>query len=154
MAEQALLGKSIAEISAYVQLPLAYVQEFFDKGSIKQVVIDARDRLESELFKEKIPALKKLVSMGLEILVKSLEEINKNEELRKTMVKSMKDIKDLEQIVSGVNGHLRLEEGKSTMNLETKSSNYQETRVALMELAKQDPVFEYPKLPAPSNGSQ
>lgn len=99
-----------------------------------------------ENYEKKIPIMKDVVGMGLEVIKNCLIEMM-DPEIRKGMVKNVKDLATLQGVVQDLSMLLRLEEGKSTENISISKRSYQETRFAIQELKKIDPVFDYPELP-------
>lgn len=111
---------------------------------------DDNNILIKEHWEQKIPVMRDIVAMGLSGIKETLKEMI-DPEVRAKMIRNINDLSALTNIVDKLNILLRLEEGKSTANVETKHTTYQETRHVLQELGKIDPVFDYPveALPAP-----
>lgn len=115
----------------------------------KQAIKNVEKAVKEEIFKDKVPALKEIVGSTLLQVKKAIEELN-DPEIRSKMIRSIADVKNLAAIATDLNTLLRLELGQATENIQVAQFSYQQTRVVLQELAKKDPVFEYPQLPEPA----
>lgn len=94
-------------------------------------------------WEKKTPIMRDVVGMGLDLLRETLAEMTLDSGLRRDMLGGMRDIQALSKVIADLNLLLRLEEGKSTQNVAVNRS-FQDTRHALQNLAKVDPVFSYP----------
>jgi hypothetical protein len=122
-----------------------------DKSAIKRILEDEeeceiRDR---QIYSEKVPTIKSIINLSLNAINETLKDITIDKELRKQMLSKASDIGALVKAVDSLNLLLRLELDQSTKNVAVVH-NYQDTRKALQDIAKVDPVFSYPELPEPS----
>lgn len=98
-------------------------------------------------YEKKIPLLQDVLGSGLEIIRQCFKELQ-DPEVRRRMITKVSDIAAVKTVVNDVAMLLRLEEGKSTQNVASSvTHNYQNTRKALSDLRKMDPIFDYPVLP-------
>ena len=122
---------------------VAIVKE--DKHAVKRIIEDddiAQERAELA-FENKVPTINNIINLSLACINDTLKDMAACEELRRRMLGRVSDISLLAKTVESLNMLLRLELGKSTQNVAVKNS-YQQTRQVLQEIAKVDPVFEYP----------
>lgn len=97
-------------------------------------------------FEEAAPTIKDIIGLGLNALKATLEEMV-DENVRRKMIGNVRDLASLTKVIGDLNNFLRIDQGQSTMNLETHSKSFQETRHVFQELRKKDPVFDYPQIP-------
>ena len=99
-------------------------------------------------YNEMIPVIRETVGLGLDAIREGLKEMTLDPEFRAKHLSRLSDFNMLTSIIEKLNGILRLEEDKSTVNVASNITrrSYQETRQAIQELKKVDPVFDYPKL--------
>lgn len=119
-----------------------------DKHAVKRIIEDEElaDERAREEFDRKIPTIQNIISLSLGAINDTLKDMAVDDELRKRMLGKVSDVALLVKAVESLNTLLRLELGKSTQNIAVKNS-YQQTREVLQEIAKVDPVFDYPTLP-------
>ncbi len=119
-----------------------------DKHAVKRIIEDEElaDERAREEFERKIPTIQNIISLSLGAINNTLKDMTVDDELRKRMLGKVSDVSLLVKAVESLNTLLRLELGKSTQNIAVKNS-YQQTREVLQEIAKVDPVFDYPTLP-------
>lgn len=124
-----------------------------DKSLVKRILEDdaIADERARRQFDEKMPTMQNIISLSLKTLNRSLQEISESDEMRSLMVRNMKDLVALKDLVKDLQTLTRLELGQSTQNIEqhVHAHTYQETREIIQDLQKKDPVFTYPELPAP-----
>lgn len=121
--------------------PMEVRRIYNDESIVKAAALKA--------YNEKIPVIRETVGLGLDAIRTALKDMMLDPEYREKHLGRLTDIRMLTTIIADLNNILRLEEDKSTANVAsaiTKRS-YQETREAIQELKKKDPVFDYPKLP-------
>lgn len=121
-----------------------------DKSAVKRIIEDEEiaDERARNTFTTKIPTINNIINLSLNAINATLKDMAVDDELRQKMLSKVSDVALLVKAVESLNTLLRLELGKSTQNIEVKNS-YQQTRKVLQEIAKVDPVFEYPELPEP-----
>lgn len=146
-------GLSNDEIEGKTGYKRAFIDRTVATYPVKKFTNRCVERIRTELFKDKVPALKKIVEDSLAALGEALAEL-RDPEIRAKILCDAKSMKALAGVVADMNGLLRLELGQSTENVQQVSYSYQQIRVGLQELAKMDPVFEYPKLPEPDGRSE
>ena len=101
-----------------------------------------------ENYLQKIPIMKEIIGMGLEGIREFLKELILDPDKRKEAIKTVAQANTLKTLISDLEMLVRLEEGKSTANLAVQQNhNFQQTREAIQNLRKLDPVFDYPELP-------
>jgi len=129
-------GMTEDQICVLTQIEQSRVGRILEEEEVNKAII--RDQWE-----QKVPVMRDIIGMGLNGIKETLKEMA-DPEVRKAMIRGIPDLAALTKIVEQLNMLLRLEEGKSTQNIATQHT-YHETRVALQELSKIDPVFEYTK---------
>lgn len=142
-------GKTDVEITAKTKLDMHLVKRILEDDTIA-------DKHARRMYSEKIPTIEKIIGSSLHVLNKTMGEIATKETVRKKMIRNVKDLELLKNVVKDLNILLRLELDKSTENVAIQgkvSHSYQETRAAIQELKKIDPVFDYPELPEPPKGT-
>lgn len=97
-------------------------------------------------FEDAAPTVKDIIGLGLDALKSTLIEMS-DPEVRRKMIANVRDLASLTKVIGDLNNFLRIDQGQSTMNLETHSKSFQETRHVFQELRKKDPVFDYPTIP-------
>lgn len=102
-----------------------------------------------ENYQNQVPLMKDIIGMGLEALGRCLKEIVTDDGVRREVLARVSDMTAMKNIIQDLSMLVRLEEGKSTQNVAVSQRSYQETRIAIQELKRMDPVFEYPDLPEP-----
>jgi len=118
------------------QLPQTEVKRILEEEEVNREIIKKQ-------WEQKVPIMRDIIGMGLNGIKETLKEMA-DAEVRRKMIRTVNDLGALTKVVESLNTLLRLEEGKSTANIEThKTVTYRETRNALDELAKVDPVFDY-----------
>jgi len=131
-------GFELSQISAVSNLEIMTVNRIIEEEEVNQSIIKS-------IWSKKIPVMQDIVGMGLDGIRETLKDMS-DPEVRRTMIGSVQDLTALTRVVESLNMLLRLEEGKSTANVANKyTHSYIETRAALQELSKVDPVFDYPK---------
>lgn len=140
-------GKTETEIVTKTKLDVHLVKRILEDDTIA-------DKHARRMYSEKIPTIEKIIGSSLHVLNKTMGEIATKETVRKKMIRNVKDLELLKNVVKDLNILLRLELDKSTENVAIQGKvahSYQDTRVALQELKKIDPVFgdSYPELPPP-----
>lgn len=123
-----------------------------DFHAVKRIYEDEKlaENMATQYYNEKIPVIENIVGFGLVALERSLKDLVTNESLRKEVLKTPKDVSLLVTAIKDLNTLLRLELGKSTLNIASSTIHtYQQTREAVQELSKMDGVFDWPELPAP-----
>lgn len=142
---QSAKGRSEDQIVASTKLDVHLVKRILEDDTIA-------DKHARRMYSDKIPTIEKIIGSSLHVLNKTMGEIATKETVRKKMIRNVKDLELLKNVVKDLNILLRLELDKSTENVAIQgkvSHSYQETRAAIQELKKIDPVFDYPELPAP-----
>lgn len=137
-------GFSEAQISKLTDANIDFVRKVVSDDEIA-------DEISVEIYEKKIPTMQEIINLSLHSINQTIKEMAADESLRKVMLGSMKDVALLTKVVSDLNTLVRLELGQSTQNVEVHqhTHTYQETREAIQELKKIDPVFDYPELPPP-----
>lgn len=118
----------------------------YDPHAIRRIIEDetiAEERAKKN-FAEKVPVIKDIVGMSLEVIRETLKEMCADPEFRRQMVENAKALTSLTGVIKDLNELLRLDQGQSTANVAMESRGYQETRIAIQNLKTLDPVFEYP----------
>ncbi len=129
-------GYDEQKIIAVSQFEPMVVRRIFEEEEVNRDLI-------KQNWEQKEPVMRDIVGMGLNGIKEALKEMV-DPEVRRHMVKSVKDLSDLTKVVESINMLLRLEEGKSTANISSKHTHtVKETRNVLQELSKIDPVFDY-----------
>lgn len=101
-----------------------------------------------ENYLQKIPIMKEIIGMGLEGIREFLKELILDPEKRTEAIKTVAQANTLKSLITDLEMLVRLEEGKSTANLAVNQNHsFQQTREAIQQLRKIDPVFDYPQLP-------
>lgn len=136
--------------------PIEYIVEKTraDVSIVRRILEDENfaEMRAKEVFERKVPVLQDILGLGLACLNTTLKEMANSDEVRKQYLGSVSDIHKLAATLKEVNTLIRLELGESTQNISLKqhtTHSYQDTRVAIQELKKIDPVFDYPELPSP-----
>jgi hypothetical protein len=129
-------GFDESQINAVSQLDHMVVRKILEEEEVNKVLI-------KEAWANKTVLMRDVVGMGLNGIKEVLKEMI-DPEVRRQMIRGIPDLAGLTKIVEQLSMLLRLEEGKSTSNIATQHT-YQETRIALQELSRIDPVFEYNK---------
>lgn len=132
-------GFDVDKICAITQLEHETVKRIIDEQ-------EHNDEIIRKSWGEKVPVMRDIVGMSLNGLKETLKELS-DPETRRQMIKSVGDMTALAKIIEGLNVLIRLETDQSTSNVAVVHKHkhtYQETRMVLQELAKTDPVFEYP----------
>lgn len=140
-------GKTETEIVTKTKLDVHLVKRILEDDSIA-------DKHARRIYADKVPTIEKIIGSSLHVLNKTMGEIATKESMRKKMIRNVKDLELLKNVVKDLNILLRLELDKSTENVAIGGSvnhahTYEQTRVAIQELRKVDPVFDYPELPEP-----
>lgn len=138
-------GMAFEEIKALIKA---------DHHAVKRILEDEQiaDQYCALLFSQKTPTIESIIGLSLRSINLTLIDLAKDDKLRKEMLGSVRALQTLTAIVKDLTILNRLELGKSTNNVEQKVSHthtYEQTRVAIQDLSKKDPVFSYPELPTP-----
>jgi hypothetical protein len=105
-----------------------------------------RHEIQKEVYKDKIPLVKNIVGLSLRTINDYLQDLEQDPISKAGL--TIQDLKGLADIATQLNGLLRLEEGKSNLNISMGvEHSYKTTLQALDKLRKIDPVFEYRGLP-------
>ncbi len=103
-----------------------------------------KQEIKQEVLSEKVPALKNIVGLSLQVVQDYLSNLAVDKIKQSTL--TVKEVRDISGIAKDLNELLRLELGQSTQNVEVVQYSYQQTQVVLQDLKKIDPVFDYPEL--------
>ena len=121
-----------------------------DPHAVMRILEDENEAKQyaTRTWNEKIPTIKNIIGLSLNALNETLKDIAVDDSLRKIMLAKVSDIAQLTKVVVDLNMLLRLELNQSTENKAiSHQHSYEQTRVALQELKKVDPIFEYTALP-------
>ena len=130
------------QIAIQAGIPPMEVRRIYnDEAIVKAAALKA--------YNEMVPVIRETVGLGLDAIREGLKEMVLDPDFRAKHLSRLSDYNMLVTVVEKLNGILRLEEDKSTVNVASNITRrtYQETRQAIQELKKIDPVFDYPKLP-------
>lgn len=119
-----------------------------ERTAVQRIVEDEdiAKELAKENFQKKLPVMKDILGMGLEVMHQTMADMLKPE-VRAQMITKMGDLGVLSKVLSDMHQMMRLEQGQATEISASVSHNYNETRMVLNKLRTEDPVFDYPELP-------
>ena len=119
-----------------------------DAMQVSRIIEDEKIALASakENYANRIDVVRNILGLGLDAIHQTLKGLQ-DPEKREALIGNMRDLKTLSDVIAQLNTLVRLEEGKSTINVATENHTFRQTRVILQELKKIDPVFDYPELP-------
>jgi flagellin-specific chaperone FliS len=129
-------GYEESEICVVTDIPDYTVKRILEDEEENKEIIKAN-------WENKVPVMREIISMGLDGIKEAFKEMA-DPDIRRAMIEKVSDLAALTKIVTDLNMLLRLEEGKSTQNIDMNRKSFQETRVVLQNLARVDPVFNYP----------
>ena len=152
-AERALIlklgseGKTAAQIFTETRLPMGQIQAIFAKHNFAKAVVKIERKVTEELigqaYKEKLPALKRFVDLGLSLSIKFLEQVD---EFPAFYLRSTTDLKNIVDSVKGLNEILEAEKAKDKTTQTTTYSTVVQNQTQLDQLERLktlDPVFSY-----------
>ena len=120
---------------------------------VRRIVEDERitEAQARENFKYKLPLVKEILGMGIEVIHQIVSEIVLDQSSRREFIPNAQAAKAFTAALADLNTLIRLEEGKATEISASVQFNFQNTRAAFQDLKKSDPVFGdmYPELPEP-----
>lgn len=143
----------VDQIVALTQIPEQQVIRILREDQFKKGMSEIKKKVVKETFRDKVPILKEIVELSLSAIRDTLKELD-TDEGRRALIQGTRDLQALSKVATDLNTLLRLELGESTANVVSISHSYQETRVAIQELQKMDPVFEYPEIPTPEKDNE
>lgn len=116
---------------------------------IRRIIEDEQSTraLATKNYQEKIPKMKDIVGMGIELLTETMKELVQDDLKRQMLLQSVGDLVKMKDLIKDMELLVRLSENKSTNNLAI-AATARETIEAVKAL---DPVFSYPELPPPEN---
>lgn len=127
----------IADMTSFPEMEVRRI--FQDENVAVQI---AKDNI-----KNKLPVIKDIIGMGLDAIREALIDMTSNPEIRAQVLSTPSQIQSLTRTIESLNNIARLEQDLSTQNVSQRTHTYETTRVALQELKKLDPIFDYPELP-------
>lgn len=116
---------------------------------IRRIIEDeerTRD-LATKNYKEKIPKMKDIIGMGIELLTETMKELVQDNSRRQELLQSVGDLVKMKDLIKDMELLVRLSQNQSTNNIAVAQSA-QEVIAAVKAI---DPVFSYPELPHPEN---
>lgn len=116
---------------------------------IRRIIEDeerTRD-LATKNYKEKIPKMKDIIGMGIELLTETMKELVQDNSRRQELLQSVGDLVKMKDLIKDMELLVRLSQNQSTNNIAVAQSA-QEVIAAVKAI---DPVFSYPELPPPEN---
>lgn len=131
-------------IVAVAQVPGMEVRRILEDEEITKEIAVAG-------YEGQIDLMKDIIGMGLEALSQALKDIVTDGDVRRSVFKKVSDLAAMKNIVQDLSMLVRLQEDKSTENVHIHNTrSYEDTRLAIQQLKKSDPVFDYPELPPPN----
>lgn len=122
---------------------LSVIQQYRAQDAAKEIAREIKE----ETYRSKIPIIKNIIGLSLETILEFVSEL-RDDPVRKACL-SIGEVKSLAELASDLNGLVRLEEGKSTMNLGIHAAvehNHTVTLQALQKLKELDPIMDYPEI--------
>lgn len=141
----AFKGLTPNEIVARTGHPLSLILETCKRHKIDKAIKSAETRVveevTKEVFKDKVPQLKKLVGTTLDVLIQAMEELRDDPERRAEVLSSVSELNKLADMGTKMNELLRIENGQPIPESQTQTITFEQKRVALSKLDPEDPVF-------------
>lgn len=134
----------IQKVAQDLSLSTKKVRQTLEKTNAIEEARALKQEIKEEVLSEKVPALKKIVGLSLQVVQEYLTNLAVDKIKQSAL--TVKEVRDISGIAKDLNELLRLELGQSTQNVEVVQYSYQQTQVVLEDLRKIDPVFEYPEL--------
>lgn len=120
------------------------VERCLAKSGLKAEATQLREAITEEVYKGKVPFLKEVVGLSLNVVKDFLVDLTTNQDKKDAM--TAQDAKHITNIAKDLNELLRLELGEATQNIHVVQHTLAETKIVLEDLRKKDKIFDYPEI--------
>lgn len=114
-----------------------------DIHAVRRIIEDDihTQKIAVEGFNARIEIAKSVMGLGLDIMLKRMKELHRNDELRDDLLGSVKSMKTFTDMLTALNTIVRLEEGKATSHIASETRTVEDTQAAVAQLKDVDVIF-------------